>query len=372
MPLEPLIVDLTADNPVTEISSICMDCFQEGSTRLMLTKIPYFKEIIISSFLCEFCHNSNNSVQPASEFSDKGVSYTLTVNNETDLNRQVIKSEFGVIRIPDLELEIPPESQKGSSSTVEGFLTKTRDGIKEKQDERRAVDPALAGQLDQFLERLEAVIQVTKPFTFIVRDPTGNSFVENPSAPAPDPDLKVEYFVRTKDDEDELGITDIREGAAEQEEEERGPVTQNEHTEVITFEALCNACGKEAQCNMKEVSIPFFKNILLMANVCDHCGFRDSEVKSAGGISEKGQKITLTMTESEMDLNRDILKSETARIEIPSLELVLTSGALGGRFTTIEGLLGQMKEPVSLSCLRENRPVHFTPCLRHHSNSSKC
>ena len=41
---------------------------------------------------------------------------------------------------------------------------------------------------------------------------------------------------------------------------------------------MCNACGKDAECNMKEVNIPFFKNIILMANVCIHCGFKDSEV----------------------------------------------------------------------------------------------
>lgn len=30
-----------------------------------------------------------------------------------------------------------------------------------------------------------------------------------------------------------------------------------------------------------------------MAFTCDHCGYKDSEVKTAGEISEKGKKITL-------------------------------------------------------------------------------
>ena len=34
-------------------------------------------------------------------------------------------------------------------------------------------------------------------------------------------------------------------------------------------------------------------------------------------------------------------------MEIPELELALLEGTLGGRFTTIEGLLTQVKEEVS-------------------------
>jgi len=344
--MDPIIVNLSAEEPVHEMASLCMECFKEGNTRLMLTKIPYFKEIIISSFKCEFCFNSNNSVQAASALSDQGCRFTLDVQTPDDLNRQVIKSEWACITIPEIELEIPREAQKGSSSTVEGFLSKTKEGLMMQQERRSSELPELAQQIDQFLARLDSLLDLTVPFTFILEDPSGNSFVENPSAPAADPQLKSEHYVRSTEDEDLLGITHVREANAA-EDAERGTVTQNEHSEVISFPAMCNACGKDAECNMKEVNIPFFKNIILMANVCSHCGFKDSEVKTAGGIAEKGQKVTLNMTDSEMDLNRDILKSETAHLEIPELELAMTSGSLGGRFTTIEGLLEQIKDQLN-------------------------
>ena len=339
-------MDLSADNPVYEIESVCMECYKDGMTRLLLTKVPYFKEIIVSSFRCEHCHNSNTSVQPASSFSDKGVRYTLTVSNATDLDRQVIKSAWGTITIPDVELEIPREAQKGSSSTIEGFITKTRDGLLAKQEERQKVTPDIAEKIDSFCHRLDELLLVKTPFSFTLEDPTGNSFIENPIAPKEDPQLKTEHYTRSIADEDLLGITEMRANNQENSDNEEieNPVVANETSEIMTFEAMCNACGKEAVCNMKEVTIPFFKTILLMANVCDHCGFKDSEVKSAGGIAEKGQKIILKITDSEMDLNRDILKSETAKLLIPELELELTSGSLGGRFTTIEGLLQQVKE----------------------------
>ena len=279
---EPIICDLSADEPVAEIPSACMNCYAEGTTRLMLSNIPYFKEVIVSSFYCEHCHNSNNSIKPASSYADKGVKYTLQVTGLTDLNRQVIKSEWGSVLVPDVELEIPCEAQQGSSSTVEGFLTKTVEGLQSQQDERRKVAPEVADQIDDFCQRLNDLLTVNKPFEFILIDPSGNSFIENPTAPKIDPKLKVEYFKRTKDDEDRMGITEVREANKDsipslQEENENLP------DEVISFDAICNACGKEAKCNMKEVDIPFFKKILLMANVCDQCGYKESEVKSAGG-----------------------------------------------------------------------------------------
>lgn len=36
---------------------------------------------------------------------------------------------------------------------------------------------------------------------------------------------------------------------------------------------------------------------------------------------------------------RDVLKSDTCCLEIPELEIEMGSGALSGRFTTVEGLL---------------------------------
>ena len=44
-----------------------------------------------------------------------------------------------------------------------------------------------------------------------------------------------------------------------------------------------------------------------MATICDACGKRENEVKSASGIEPLGKKITLHMTDAS-DLNRDILK----------------------------------------------------------------
>ena len=44
------------------------------------------------------------------------------------------------------------------------------------------------------------------------------------------------------------------------------------------------------------------------------------------------------------DLGRDVIKGDTAAVEIPELELELEQGSLGGLYTTVEGLLVLLKE----------------------------
>lgn len=92
--------------------------------------------------------------------------------------------------------------------------------------------------------------------------------------------------------------------------------------------------------------IPYFKEVIIMATNCDGCGLRTNEVKSGSGISEKGVKITLRITDP-IDISRDVLKSETCSMSIPELDFEVGAGTLGGKFTTLEGLLGAMKEQLT-------------------------
>ena len=57
--------------------------------------------------------------------------------------------------------------------------------------------------------------------------------------------------------------------------------------------------------------IPFFKQVVIMATVCDVCGKRDNEVKSGTGVEPTGTRITLRLT-NPTDLSRDILKVSVA------------------------------------------------------------
>ena len=54
------------------------------------------------------------------------------------------------------------------------------------------------------------------------------------------------------------------------------------------------------------VDIPYFKEVIIMATLCNHCGYRSNEVKTGGAIAPRGRKITLKLKPE--DMSRDILK----------------------------------------------------------------
>ncbi|VDQ10576.1 unnamed protein product [Trichobilharzia regenti] len=83
-----------------------------------------------------------------------------------------------------------------------------------------------------------------------------------------------------------------------------------------------------------------------MALNCPSCGFKDCEVRSGTGVAPKGKHYKLRIKDV-YDLSRDILVSESAAIKIPELEFESMGGTLGGRFTTIEGLLVAITDQVS-------------------------
>lgn len=74
----------------------------------MFTKIPFFKECIVSAFNCDHCGFKNSEVQFAGKLEDYAVKYEVNVINQIAFNRQVVKSEFATITVPEAGLEIPP------------------------------------------------------------------------------------------------------------------------------------------------------------------------------------------------------------------------------------------------------------------------
>jgi zinc finger protein len=64
-------------------------------TRLLLLRVPYFRDVILESFECEHCHFKNNTIKSAGQIQERGTVYTLRVENEQDLQvRTCSYSEF--------------------------------------------------------------------------------------------------------------------------------------------------------------------------------------------------------------------------------------------------------------------------------------
>lgn len=356
----PIFRNLTADDPdpeTTEIESLCMNCGKNGITRLLLTKIPFYKEVVLMSFECEYCGFQNNEIQPGGKVDEKGIRITLNVQNERDLNRQVVKSDYTSVKIIEVDFEIPAQSQKGEVTTVEGVIDRAVAGLQQDQPVRRIQNPDIALQIDEFIAKLHNLKSIETPFTMVFEDISGNSFVENPRAPQKDVGVEVVRFNRSTDEDHILGIFTSREIGVESENTksstgllkkiEEGDFTiEDLHGEVLQFSTPCPNCSEECETNMKVTNIPHFKDVVIMATNCDSCGHRSNEVKSGGGIEPKGVRIEIRVRSKE-DFSRDVLKSETCSLEIPELELSVGPYALGGRFTTVEGILTAMKDQLT-------------------------
>lgn len=60
-----LFEDIAPDTSTYELESLCMNCHEMGLTRMMLTRIPFFKDVILMAFYCPHCYFRNSEVQPA-------------------------------------------------------------------------------------------------------------------------------------------------------------------------------------------------------------------------------------------------------------------------------------------------------------------
>lgn len=65
-------------------------------------------------------------------------------------------------------------------------------------------------KFDKFFSDFEAILQGSVPFTFILDDPLGNSFLFSPCAPEPEPRLVVEEYERTHEQNEEFGLNDMK------------------------------------------------------------------------------------------------------------------------------------------------------------------
>jgi zinc finger protein len=313
----------------------------KGTTLLLLTRIPFFREIIIMSFECPHCNFKNSEIQSAGEIQQKGSRYELRLTSSPDFSRQIVKSDTCIVRIIELDIEIP--AGRGRLTNVEGLLTMILEDLKMEQPVRKEQFPEVYIKIEEILSKGQKMLAGENfPFRISLDDPAGNSWIEPDQRDGVGKLSKVEYD-RTPEQNEALGlapVADSEELPAHQVDDSTDDIMPNE---VYSFPASCPGCMRHCVTHMKMVDIPHFEQVIIMSTVCDHCGYRSNEVKTGGEILEKGKKITLQVERPE-DLARDILKSESCFLECPELSLSVNPGTLGGRFTTVEGLLTQVRD----------------------------
>lgn len=334
-PPEVIFAKLKADNEPIVVESMCTNCEENGKTTMLLTNIPFFKEVILISFCCDNCGNKNSEIQFGGKLAPEGVKIVFSGTNAKDLGRDIVKSEFAKIMIPELEFEIP-SNKKGEVTTLEGLFTRCIEDLEAEQPTRKYMEPELYNKIQDFLVKLEDLKNGNRlPFTVIIDDPSGNSFIKNPLAPKLDPRLHFNYYKRTTKMIQDMGysVENAQKECQDLEKQEwkdaQNDPTQepreNAHkvdftkpfnednfmkTEAASFSVPCHSCGLPGETKMCETSIPYFSDIIIMSFHCDYCGVHSTETKTAGGVKDKGAKITLKNPNAE-DLKRDLFKVQT-------------------------------------------------------------
>ncbi|KAL5343529.1 ZPR1 zinc-finger domain-containing protein [Aspergillus crustosus] len=336
------LVERDEETGVMQLESLCMNCHDNGTTRLLLLRVPFFRDIILESFECEHCHFKDNSVKSAGQIQEKGTVYTLDVENEEDMQRQVIRSDVSIFKVESLGIEMP----KGESqlTTVEGVIQKIHESLSSEQPLRKEQAPELHDALAPIIDNLQKILdREGYPFTISLDDPTGNSWIA-PTTQDTGRKYRRRDYPRTHEQNEALGIASDPEAVKNEGEAFGNPEDLDIiDGKVYSLPAECPACSKDCVVNMQKVDIPYFKEVFVWSNVCDHCGYRSSDVKTGGEVPEKGKRITLSV-ENTVDLHRDILKSDTCALHSEELEVTVQPGTLGGRFTTVEGLLTEIRD----------------------------
>lgn len=294
------------------------------------------------SFSCDACGNRNNEIQPAGQIQERGSRITFQATQSADLERQVVKSDSATFTIRNIELEIPPG--RGRLTDLEGILSEVMTGLAAGQKTRQDVDHDAHEKIAAIIEKLNAFINGSGlPFTIILDDPAGNSSLE-PSPKDASGKYKAEQYARSREQNAALGLGEQAEEIST--DELAGVDILEGHPYELPVD--CPGCTRSATIVLQMVNIPHFKQVVISSTRCGHCNYRASDVKTGGEIPERGRR-TFVRIRCASDLQRDILKGEHCHLKIDQCGVEVQPGSMGGRFTTVEGLLSQIRDDLRAS-----------------------
>lgn len=185
------------------------------------------------AFKCDYCGYRSNEIKTGGRISPKGLRLTLHVESEDDLKRDVLKSETALLVIPEVHLELVPGTLGGFFSSVEGTIAQVKEQLNNLPQAAFAMGDSAdenSKTMMQFIAELDDLLSVKKPFTFILDDPLANIYIQNPRSHLPPPDnddprLISEEYERSKEQDEELGISALHHT------EEPETDSEAEHTE---------------------------------------------------------------------------------------------------------------------------------------------
>ena len=201
-----------------DLPASCPGCTKIAQLLIQKVNIPHFKEVILMNTSCGACGYQTKDVKTGGEVSAKGKRISLDVKSSRDLNRDILKSESCLLRIPEFDLSVEPGTMGGRFTTLEGLLTQLRDDLKgavydiDEDVPSDSMAESDKGKWKAFFAQMDKAITVSIPYTVVMEDPLANSYCQNFDVPGPgnDPQLRSEEYDRTEEEEDHLGLADMK------------------------------------------------------------------------------------------------------------------------------------------------------------------
>ena len=160
-------------------------------------------------FNCELCGFKSIEVKQGGGISEKGKRITLKVENEKDLTRDLFKGDTWSVKIPEVDLHLVEGTLGGLYTTVEGLLTSIHDKLKG-ANPFGSGDGPMNRKFIKFLDDLNELKEGNKEFTIILDDPLSNWYVYSSLYPDSDPQILIEEYERDEEQNDYLGINDMK------------------------------------------------------------------------------------------------------------------------------------------------------------------
>jgi zinc finger protein len=87
--------------------------------------------------------------------------------NILTLHRQIIKSDYASITFLEIDFEIPPKTQQGEITTVEGLLSTAATRLGYEQQHRMETDPTVGLAVAEVISEVIALLLTTVAFLLL-------------------------------------------------------------------------------------------------------------------------------------------------------------------------------------------------------------
>ena len=116
------------------------------------------------------------------------------------------------LHVPEIHLDLQQGTLGGRFTSLEGLLAQVYDELYGRvfSHQSDSMEEGQRTRWTDFLGKLKEAQSGQIPFTLIMDDPLASSYIQNPYAPDEDPEMTVQLYKRTEEQEEELGLAGLK------------------------------------------------------------------------------------------------------------------------------------------------------------------